>query len=80
MCLPTWCWNRLSRIADSSFKFPAVDPTIASAVPVQFLAEIRPFQREKAANICRRMKSLPDFMKKAARACRRESTAITLTR
>jgi len=70
----------LRRNADRTFKFPAVDPTIASAVPVRFLAEIRPFQREKAANICRRMKSLPDFMKMAARACRHDSAVITLKR
>jgi hypothetical protein len=68
------------RFADSPLKFPAVDPTIASAVPVRFLAEIRPFQREKAANICRRMKSLPDFMVKAARACRHDSDFITSKR
>jgi hypothetical protein len=68
------------RNADRTFKFPAVDPTIASAVPVRFLAEIRPFQREKAANICRRMKSLPDFMVKAARACRHDSDFITSKR
>jgi len=69
----------LRRNADRTFKFPAVVTTIASAVPVRFLAEIRPFHGEKAAKICRRMKSLPDFMKKAARACRHELTVSKLT-
>jgi hypothetical protein len=36
-----------------SLKFPAVDPTIAKAVPACFLAEKRENSVRKAARLCR---------------------------
>jgi hypothetical protein len=58
------------RNADSSLKFPAVDPTIAKAVPDRFLAEKRGNSERTAASICRFNDQHRDAGDTAAKLCR----------